>query len=58
MAAVTTFVVDYRLELLPSIRAAREAVFGDHLPASTLVGVQALARPELLIEVEAVAVAG
>jgi enamine deaminase RidA (YjgF/YER057c/UK114 family) len=31
-------------------------VFGDHKPASTYVGVQALARPGLLVEVEAVAV--
>jgi enamine deaminase RidA (YjgF/YER057c/UK114 family) len=29
----------------------------DNPPASTLVGVQALAKPEFLVEVEAVAVA-
>ena len=38
---ITIYVVDYSPE---------------QLPASTLVGVQALARPEFLIEVEAVAV--
>ncbi|MDP9341501.1 MAG: Rid family hydrolase [Actinomycetota bacterium] len=56
VAKVTTFVVGHRPELLGPIGEARRAVFGDHMPASTLVGVQALARPEFLIEVEAVAV--
>jgi enamine deaminase RidA (YjgF/YER057c/UK114 family) len=56
VAKITTFVVDYRFDLLGPIAAARRAVFGHHAPASTLVGVQALARPEYLIEVEAVAV--
>jgi len=32
------------------------AVFGDHKPADTLVGVEALAEPGYLIEVEAIAV--
>jgi enamine deaminase RidA (YjgF/YER057c/UK114 family) len=32
------------------------ALFGDHKPADTLVGAEALSRPEYLIEVEAVAV--
>ncbi len=32
--------------------------FGERPPASTLIGVQALARPEFLIEIEAVAVLG
>lgn len=58
VAKVTTFVVDYGFDLLGPIVEARRAVFGDHMPASTLLGVQALARPEFLIEVEAVAVAG
>jgi enamine deaminase RidA (YjgF/YER057c/UK114 family) len=31
-------------------------VFGDHKPANTIVGVEALAEPEHLIEVEAIAV--
>jgi enamine deaminase RidA (YjgF/YER057c/UK114 family) len=36
---------------------ARTAVFGPAtLPASTLVGVQALAEPGFLIEIEAIAV--
>jgi enamine deaminase RidA (YjgF/YER057c/UK114 family) len=53
---ITIYVVDYSPEQLPAIGEARMAAFGETLPASTLVGVQALARPEFLIEVEAVAV--
>ena len=34
----------------------REAIFGKKLPASTLVAVPALAHPDWLIEVEAIAV--
>ena len=53
---ITFFVVDYRREHLPVIEAGRLALFGDHKPADTLVGVQALSHPDHLIEVEAVAV--
>jgi enamine deaminase RidA (YjgF/YER057c/UK114 family) len=53
---VTWYVVGYRSELLPHLAAARAEVFGDHAPASTLVGVAALADPAYLVEVEAVAV--
>jgi enamine deaminase RidA (YjgF/YER057c/UK114 family) len=38
------------------IEQARAKLFGDHKPADTVVGVQTLARPEYLIEVDAVAV--
>ena len=38
---ITTFVVDYRREHPPVIKAGRLALFGDHKPADTLVGVQA-----------------
>jgi hypothetical protein len=37
-------------------RTRRKGFFGDHLPASTLLGVNALVEPEVLIEVDAVAV--
>ena len=38
---------------LPTIVAARNKYFGgDFRPASTAVGVSALARPQLLVEVE------
>ena len=53
---ITIFVVDHRPQLLEPLMNARAAAFGDHRPASTYVGVQALARPGLLVEVEAVAV--
>jgi enamine deaminase RidA (YjgF/YER057c/UK114 family) len=53
---LTIFVVRYRREHLPVIDEARAALFGDHKPADTLVGVEALSRPEFLIEVEAIAV--
>jgi enamine deaminase RidA (YjgF/YER057c/UK114 family) len=48
--------VHHRPEYLPAIEAARVALFGDHKPADTLVGMEALARPEYLIEVDAIAV--
>jgi enamine deaminase RidA (YjgF/YER057c/UK114 family) len=53
---ITIYVVDYRREYLPVIEAGRVALFGDHKPADTLVGVAALSRPEYLIEVDAIAV--
>jgi enamine deaminase RidA (YjgF/YER057c/UK114 family) len=53
---ITIFVVGYRREQLPAIEAGRLALFGDHKPADTLVGVETLSRPDYLIEVEAVAV--
>ena len=54
---LTTFVVGYKPEARPLLAEARSTVFGPAtLPASTLVGVQALAEPGYLIEVEAIAV--
>ncbi len=50
------YVVNYRPEYLPVIREVRSQFFPqDNLPASTLIGVQALALEDLLIEIEAVA---
>jgi len=53
---ITIFVVQYRAEYLPAIEEGRIALFGDHKPADTLVGVETLAHPGCLIEVEAIAV--
>jgi enamine deaminase RidA (YjgF/YER057c/UK114 family) len=54
---VNTYVVNYRPADLAVIREARARIFpGQNPPASTLVGVQALAVEELLIEIEAIAV--
>jgi 2-iminobutanoate/2-iminopropanoate deaminase len=51
---VTTFLTD--IEDRARINPVRQEVFGDARPASTLVEVSALVLPELLIEVEVVAV--
>lgn len=56
VAKITIFVVDYRDEYLSAIQLARTAVFGEHKPTDTLVGIEALAHPGCLIEVEAIAV--
>jgi enamine deaminase RidA (YjgF/YER057c/UK114 family) len=56
VAKITIYIVDYRAEYLPVIEEARVAVFGDHKPADTLLGVDRLSRPEYLIEVDAFAV--
>jgi enamine deaminase RidA (YjgF/YER057c/UK114 family) len=53
---ITIFVAHLRHEYLPVIEEARVALFEDHKPVDTLVGVETLARPEYLIEVDAIAV--
>jgi enamine deaminase RidA (YjgF/YER057c/UK114 family) len=54
---ITIYVVGHRPEYLPDISQGRIAAFGDHKPADTLVGVETLAEPGYLIEVDAIAVA-
>src|SRR5207244_9192054 len=49
VAKLTIFVVGHRPELIQPIMGARAAVFGEHKPASTYLGVEALARPGLLV---------
>jgi enamine deaminase RidA (YjgF/YER057c/UK114 family) len=56
VAKLTIFVVDFDDASLPAIGDGRNALFGDHKPADTLVGVEALAYLGCLIEVEAIAV--
>ena len=56
IAKLTTFVVGHRPELAQPLLEARAAALGDHKPASTFLGIEKLIRPELLVEVEAVAV--
>ena len=54
---ITTYVVNYRSEQRAIIGKARAPFFAaGEPPASTLVGVMALALPEWLVEIEAVAV--
>jgi enamine deaminase RidA (YjgF/YER057c/UK114 family) len=56
VAKITIFVVDYRHEHLPAIEAARVELFHGHKPVDTLIGVQTLAHPGCLIEIEAIAI--
>ena len=51
---LTTYVTDmsYRIDLAP----IREEFFGKKGPASTLVEISALAHPDWMIEIEAIAV--
>ncbi|HEY6648932.1 MAG TPA: RidA family protein [Mycobacterium sp.] len=56
VAKITIYVVGHRPEYLPVIEAGRVALFGDHKPADTLLGVETLSQPDYLIEVDAVAV--
>ncbi|WP_425991589.1 RidA family protein [Afipia sp. DC4300-2b1] len=59
VAKITTYVVNYRPEHRAIIAKARTPFFANMPPpASTLVGVSALAAPEWLIEIEAIAVTG
>ncbi len=54
---LSIYVVGHRREYLPVIEEARTALFGNHKPADTLIGVQTLSDPRHLIEVDAIAVA-
>jgi reactive intermediate/imine deaminase len=53
---VTTFLTD--MKHAPILREVRAGYFGPNPPAGTLVQVSALVIPELLIEIEAIAVVG
>lgn len=59
LVKICIYVVDHDEEKLEVIRRVRDEFFGDITPpASTLLGVAALAVPDLMIEVDAVAVLG
>ena len=51
---VNTYLTDIRHRA--DFAAVREEFFGKKMPAHTLVAVAALAQPEFLIEIEAIAV--
>ena len=51
---ITTYVTDVKHR--PDFRVIRDEFFGQRGPASTMIQVAALAHPDYLIEVEAVAV--
>jgi len=50
------YVVNYDPSMIETIAGALKDRFGDAAPANTLIGVQALAMPEFLVELEATAV--
>jgi enamine deaminase RidA (YjgF/YER057c/UK114 family) len=56
VAKITIFVVALQPAYLPAIEEARAALFGDHKPTDSLIGVETLAEEGRLIEVEAIAV--
>jgi 2-iminobutanoate/2-iminopropanoate deaminase len=51
---MNTYITD--MAKAPAVREVRARYFGQSTPASTLVQVVALARPELLLEIEVIAV--
>ncbi len=57
---LTTYIVDYSPEKAVVAFAGFGSLFTDrdHPPANTLIGVQALFQPGILLEVEAIAVVG
>jgi 2-iminobutanoate/2-iminopropanoate deaminase len=56
MVTMTVFITDARLGT--RLTELRREIFGDDFPASALITVTALARPELLIEIQGIAVIG
>ena len=57
LVKVGIYVVDHDLDKLKVIRGVRDQVLNaDPPPASTLLGVERLALPDLLLEVDAIAV--
>jgi 2-iminobutanoate/2-iminopropanoate deaminase len=51
---MNTYITD--MAKAPAVREVRARFFGETTPASTLVQVAALARPELMLEIEVIAV--
>ena len=56
MVTMTVFITDTRFG--DRFTQLRKEIFGDDFPASTLITVAGLARPELLVEVQGIAVVG
>jgi len=56
MVTMTVFITDARYG--DRFTQLRKEIFGDNFPASALITVAGLARPELLVEVQGVAVIG
>lgn len=57
VVSLRIYIVDYKLDESESIQAALKTIFPTHrAPASTWIGVRALAHPDFLVEIEATAV--
>ena len=56
IVTMTVFITDARFG--DRFTQLRREIFGDNFPASALITVAGLARPEMLVEVQGVAVAG
>jgi len=58
VAKFNIYMVDYNWDALEALMTAAKEVFGDDYPltANTLVGVASLWLPELLVEVDAIAI--
>jgi 2-iminobutanoate/2-iminopropanoate deaminase len=56
MATMTVFITDARYG--DRFTQLRKEIFGDNFPASALITVAGLARPEMLVEVQGIAVIG
>lgn len=56
VARISLLVVDHDMDKLALIGAKRLSFFGGTLPASTLIPVPCLALPDMLFEVDAIAV--
>jgi enamine deaminase RidA (YjgF/YER057c/UK114 family) len=54
IVSMTVYTTDAKFS--PQVSEVRRQVFGSNLPASTQVQVAALMRPELLIEINAIAI--
>ena len=54
LVKVTTFVTD--MAQIQNLRSIRSKYYGKNAPASTLVEISKLANPDLMIEIEAIAV--
>ena len=55
MVTMTVFITDPRFG--DRFTELRKEIFGDNFPASALITIAGLARPEMLVEVQGVAVA-
>jgi len=56
MVTMTVFITDARFG--DRFTQLRKEIFGDNFPASALITIASLARPELLVEVQGIAVIG